>query len=104
MSLCAGVQESIYLERLLRGFEEKSFQPVTIYVDNQGTITLSKNPVQHNRSKHIDIKYHFVKENIRKKKVDLVYVSSENNIADIMTKASSKVKLVKFRNALFGIT
>ena len=107
MALCATTQEAIYLSNLLHDFnsvvhksaERKS---VIINVDNQGAIALAKNPVHHNRSKHIDIKYHFIRENVVNNNVSLIYVPSENNIADLMTKPASKVKLCKFRNSLFG--
>ena len=65
MALCSAVQEAVYLERLLNDVLKSSFSPVTIFVDNQGIIALSKNPVHHNRSKHIDIKYHFITENVK---------------------------------------
>ena len=57
-----------------------------------------KNPVSHNRSKHIDIKYRFIRKKYSKGLIELVYVPSGNNIADIMTKRASKVKLNLFRH------
>ena len=62
MALCAATQEAIYLSQLYNDLNivEKSIEPVVVNVDNQGTIALAKNPVHHNRSKHIDIKYHFI--------------------------------------------
>ena len=62
----------------------------TLYVDNQSAIALAKNPVQHQRSKHIDIKYHFVRA-----EVQLEYVPSEYNTTDVFTKPVSKVRLSK---------
>ena len=103
MALCSAVQEAMYLERLLNDVLKSSFSPVTIFVDNQGTIALSKNPVHHNRSKHIDIKYHFIRENVKDEKVNLIYVPTDKNIADMLTKPSSKLKLMIFRDVLFGI-
>ena len=103
MALCSAVQETVYLERLLNDVLKSSFSPVTIFVDNQGTIALSKNPVHHNRFKHIDIKYHFIRENVKDEKVNLIYVPTDKNIADMLTKPSSKLKLMIFRDVLFGI-
>ena len=103
VALCAGMQEAIYLKRLLEELLQISFGPTTIHVDNQGAIDLAKNPTQHDRSKHIDIKYHFCRECVASRKVEVVHVSSEDNVADVMTKAASKGKLAKFRNMLSGV-
>ena len=106
-------QEALYLSQLLSDFvPTRSFRPtvikssgdaaVRINADNQGAIRLSKNPVHHNRSKHFDIKYHFIRDSIATKKIDTVYVQSADNVADLMTKPFSKVKLRKFFGMLFG--
>ncbi|KAK2989293.1 hypothetical protein RJ640_027330 [Escallonia rubra] len=57
-----------------------------IYVDNKSAITLAKNPVFHDRSKHIDTRYHFIRESIAKKQVQVKFVKSEDQDADIFTK------------------
>ena len=104
VALCASVQESVYLGRLITELLQKSFEPVTIHVDNQGAIDLAKNPTHHERSKHIDIKYHFSRDCVAEGKVEVVHVPSECNVADMMTKAVSKGKLLKFRDTLFGVS
>ena len=71
-------------------------------VDNQGAINLAKNPVNHQRSKHIDIKYHFIRSEIQNGNVKLQYVRTDNNVADIFTKPATRVKLEKFKNFIFG--
>lgn len=55
-------QENMYLSQLLNGMDNKMYSCTTIYGDNQGAIALSKNPVNRQRSKHIDVKYHFIRE------------------------------------------
>ena len=103
MALTAATQEALYLSQLLKDLLiENSIEPVKINADNQGAIVLAKNPVHHSRSKHIDIKYHFIRENVLNKKIDIVYVPSEHNVADMMTKPFSKIKLRKFKDVLFG--
>lgn len=52
---------SLYLMNLLKGMDTFNFTPVTIFEDNQGAIVLSRNTVTHQRCKHIDISYHFVR-------------------------------------------
>ena len=84
VALCASVQESVYLGRLLKELLQKSFEPVIIHVDNQGAIDLAKNPTHHDRSKHIDIKYHYVRDLITKKEVNIFYCPSKNMLGDIL--------------------
>ena len=69
---------------------------VTLNVDNQGAIALAKNPVFHQRSKHIDIRYHYIRLEVENKNVILCYVPSEKNVADIFTKPPTKRSIVKF--------
>jgi hypothetical protein len=76
---------------------------VLIQVDNQGAINLARNPVHHQRSKHRDIKYHFIRSEIQVGIISLKYVPSEDNIADIFTKPASKGKLEKFKHFMLGL-
>ena len=69
---------------------------VILNVDNQGAIALAKNPVYHQRSKHIDIRYHYIRLEVENKNVELIYVPSEDNVADIFTKPLTKKNLLKF--------
>ena len=91
------------MKRLLEELLQKTFGPIKINADNQGAISLAKNPTQHDRSKHVDIKYHFCRECVSSGNVEVEHVSSEDNVADVMTKAASKGKLSKFRDVLFGV-
>ena len=59
---------------------------ITILCDNKEAIDLSKNPVQHSRTKHIEIRHHFLRDNVQKGNISIEKVSSEDNIADILTK------------------
>ena len=106
MALSMAVQEALFLERLVYDLIIKvrciNASPVHIYVDNQGAIALSKNQIVNNRSKHIDVKYHFVREHVINEKIKLIYIRTDENLADILTKPCSKVKLLKFKSKLFG--
>ncbi|XP_074327735.1 secreted RxLR effector protein 161-like [Apium graveolens] len=62
-------------------------EPVTIFVDNKYAISLAKNPVSHNLSKQINIKYHFIREQVNEKIVELVHCRIEENLADIFSKS-----------------
>ncbi|GKB47877.1 hypothetical protein Tco_0898630 [Tanacetum coccineum] len=59
---------------------------IPVLCDNKGVIELSKNPVLHSRTKHIEIRHHFLRDNIQKGNISIEKVSSEDNIADILTK------------------
>jgi len=67
-----------------------------LFVDNQGAISLAKNPVHHQRSKHIDIKYHYIRNEILNDIVNLEYVNTKENVSDIFTKPVSRNKLLQF--------
>jgi len=73
-----------------------------ISCDNQGAIALSKNPIKHSKAKHIDIRYHFVRECHEKGLLELKYVPSNSNFADIFTKPPKKFLLEKFASFIFG--
>jgi hypothetical protein len=74
--------------------------PVVIYCDNIGSILLANNPVYHARTKHIEVHYHFIREKILAKEINLIHVNTEDQVADIFTKALGIDKLKKFRKML----
>jgi hypothetical protein len=98
MSMTLAIQESVFLKQLLSDMKGSDIGPVVLYVDNQGAIALAKNPVHHQRSKHIDIKYHFIREKLQSNVVDVKYVPTEDNVSDIFTKPVLKNKLLRFAN------
>ncbi|PKU64856.1 Retrovirus-related Pol polyprotein from transposon TNT 1-94 [Dendrobium catenatum] len=59
---------------------------IPIYCDNTSAICISKNPIQHSRTKHIDIRHHFIRDHVSKGEIELIHVSTENQLADIFTK------------------
>jgi hypothetical protein len=81
-----------FLGELIAPFEE----PTTLHCDNQGAIALSKDNKFHARTKHIDIRYHYIREAVENKDILMHYIPTEDNIADIFTKALSKPKFEKF--------
>ena len=104
IALANAVQEAKFLKQLCMDMQVSISEGKTIRrIDNQGAINLAKNPIHHQRSKHIDIKYHFIRLEVREKRVSLQYISSEENLADIFTKPASKGKLEKFKVIMLGI-
>ncbi|KAK2979862.1 hypothetical protein RJ640_002775 [Escallonia rubra] len=80
------VCHAIWLRSLLKELSFIQDELTQIYVDNKSAIALAKNPVFHDRSKHIDTRYHFIRESIAKKQVQVKFVKSEDQDADIFTK------------------
>ena len=61
--------------------------PCRLFCDNKAAISISENLVQHDRTKHVEVDRHFIKENLEAKVVEMPYVKSEDQLADILTKA-----------------
>ena len=72
----------------------------TIYCDNTSAINLSKNPINHSRTKHIDIRHHFLRDNIEKGNITLDFVSFDNQLADIFTKPPLENSFIKLHREL----
>ncbi len=73
---------------------------VVIYCDNINSILLANNLVYHVRTKHIEVHYHFIREKVLTKEIDLIHVNTENQVANIFIKVLSIDKLKKFRQML----
>ena len=73
---------------------------VKLLVDNKSAIALSKNPTHHKRSKHIDTRYHFIRDCVDRGEVDIDHVSTSEQLADILTKALGRVRFAELRQLL----
>nr|GEW94975.1 retrovirus-related Pol polyprotein from transposon TNT 1-94 [Tanacetum cinerariifolium] len=76
------------------------FNKIPMYCDNKRAISLCCNNVQHSRSKHIDIRYHFIKEHVENGVIELYFVNTEYQLADIFTKALGRERIVFLINKL----
>ncbi len=74
--------------------------PIVIYCDNINSILFTNNPVYHARTKHIEVHYHFIKEKVLAKEIDLIHGNTEDQVVDIFTKALVIDKLKKFEKCL----
>jgi len=92
--------EIVWLQKLLSDSGQSVDAPLVIYCDNISSILLANNPVYHAKTKHIEVHYHFIKEKVLAKTIDLIHVSTENQVVDIFTKALSTNELRKFRKML----
>ena len=73
---------------------------MTLYCDNLSTINISKNPIQHSRTKHIDIRHHFIRDLVEEKVIKLEHVATELQLADIFTKALDANQFENLRGKL----
>ena len=71
-----------------------------VYCDNTSAINIFKNLVQHSRTKHIDIRHHFIRELVENKTVVIEHVTTEKQLADIFTKTLDSTRFVSLRKAL----
>jgi hypothetical protein len=74
--------------------------PIKLYEDNQSCIAMTKNSTHHNRSKHIDIRYHFIRDLIESKTIEILYVKTQEQIADIFTKPLPSTTFLGLRKLL----
>jgi len=92
--------EVAWLRKLLADLGLDVDRKIVIYCDNLSSIQLARNPVFHARTKHIEVHYHFIRERVLAGDIDLVYVSTHEQVADIFTKALGAEKLRGFRTML----
>ena len=102
MALVSAIQEGIYLQSFLNEVSKLDRTHFNLLCDNQGAIALAKNPIKHQRSKHIDIKYHFIRDEITKKRLNVKYIPTDDNVADVFTKPMSRMRNQKFKTSLMG--
>ena len=96
MALSDACSEIAWLTSLQREICYGQTAPVPLVSDNQGGIFLSVNPAHDRRLKHVDIRYHFIREYVESQRVNIVYISTDEMLADILTKPLGRVKFEAF--------
>ncbi|CCF49936.1 uncharacterized protein UHOR_14014 [Ustilago hordei] len=91
--------EVLFLKQLLRSIGIATDTPM-VYSDNTGCIQVSKDPAQHWKLKHIDTKYHFVRNNVQEGRVQIKYVDTTRNLADVLTKPIGRQAMQQARSGL----
>jgi histone deacetylase 1/2 len=100
MALCRLTQEIFYFRKLCKEMNLKVKEPITLMEDNNSCIKISTNDELHQRTKHIDVKYHFIKDAIEKGIVEVHRVNSKENVADIFTKPLARIQFQRLRDQL----
>ena len=93
-------QEALWLRSLMADLKFVQGKPTIIFEDNQGAVALSKNPRYHARTKHVDIKHHFVRDKFESGEIIITYCSTNDMIADMLTKALLRTLYERYRTFL----
>lgn len=99
---CHAICQGVWLNEVLKHLKIRTESSIELRMDNTSAISLAKNPVSHGRSKHIDMKYHFLRDMVSKGKVELKFCRTALQLADLFTKALS-LKRFKFRRSKIGV-
>jgi hypothetical protein len=100
IAAAAAACEAVWLARLLAELIGGAVLAPKLKVDNKSAIALMKNPVHHDRSKHIDVKFHFIRECCDRKLIDVEFVGTELQLGDILTKALGRTRLHELRGQI----
>ena len=103
VAMCSATKEALHLKQFLPELDQELYDEhlsMTLYGDNTACIAIAKDPVMHERQKHFDIKLHFIRETLARNEVNLKYIETEINVADLMTKPSSTSM---FRRCIRGL-
>lgn len=99
---CEAVKEIIWFTGLMKELHQENTEIPVLYMDNQSALKLVKNPEFHSRTKHIDIKHHFIRERFEKGEFNVMYIETKKQKADILTKPINK-KDFEYLRELIGV-
>ncbi|MHB1946433.1 MAG: Ty1/Copia family ribonuclease HI, partial [Metallibacterium sp.] len=102
ISLCSATQEAIYLRRIIAELEGDTSEPTKIWQDNQSTIRIANDYISNRNTKHIEIKFHYTREMIERKEIEVEYLPTAEMPADILTKPVGPTILERMLPTFFG--
>ena len=102
MSASDAAKEALWSRRMLTELSQEVSGATVVYEDNQSCIAYANNPVFHKRTKHIDVKIHYVRELVLADLIELHYISTNQQVADIFFKPLGTQKFTAFRLKLLG--
>ena len=94
IATCMATQEAVWLRKLLAGLFGQRLEPTMIHCDNQSCVKMSMNPIQHDRTKHVEMKCHYVQEMVQRRAMELRYFPMDEQIVDVFTKLLGRGKSV----------
>ena len=97
---CSSCSEAVWLRKMLEGLFDAEIDVTDILCDNQSCIKMIENPVFHYKSKHIEVRYHFIRDLVQKGVVKLKYVPTEEQVAYVLIKPLAHVKFEYFSDNL----
>ncbi|XP_014506329.1 uncharacterized protein LOC106766084 [Vigna radiata var. radiata] len=93
-------RQSTWLDTMLEESLVECCKPIQLWVDNRSAINLAKNPVSHGRSKHIETRFHYLREQVNKGRLEMMYCSTVDQTANIFTKALRQTRFEELRDKL----
>ena len=87
--------QALWLARLLGDLLGRDTEAVELRVDSKSALTLAKNPVFHERSKHIRVRYHFIRGCLEEGSINAGYINTKNQLADLLTKRLGRIKFLE---------
>jgi hypothetical protein len=101
--MAAAANQAIWLNKLLADLGQKQASPTKLYCDNKSAIAIAENPVQHGRTKHINVKFHSLREAEKNMFIKVLHCSTDIQLADLMTKAlpGPRLEFLKMQLRLF---
>ncbi|GMG18299.1 unnamed protein product [Phytophthora fragariaefolia] len=102
MVLSLYVQEVFWTRAMLTDMGKEQHEPTQIWEDNQGAIAVAQNAGYHARTNHVDIRHHFIRENVERGTIKVDYVDTKHQLADLLTRALG-TKALKFLRDASGI-
>ena len=103
IAACTASCEAIWLRKLLSGLFNLDLDTTVILCDNQSCIKMTENPVFHDRSKQIEIRHFYIRDMMQKGAIKLQYVSTDEQVVDVLTKPLSWIKFKYFRDKLGAV-
>jgi hypothetical protein len=102
IGLCEAAKVIAWARQFLEELGFRQDEPTVIFEDNQSAIAMVHNGNDHGRTKHIDIRYHYIRDLVKDGKINVKYLPTEDMVADTLTKALEKKQFKKFRSSLLG--
>ena len=103
MAATTAACQGIWLARLVGEMLNVNVKQPRLLVDNKSAISLAKNPVFHDRSKHIELRYHFIRECVEEGRIYIDYICTNDQLADTFTKPLGRIRFLELRGRI-GMT